>query len=127
MKLCYKEYQIKDTIGARRQFYERTGMDLPRTCMLLLQSFSDTRDLPVRSRLSEVIGIISFFKAAEFLHALIQAKDDSIPLVEVLDAMHKVGHEPTEREGEMGEPWTYLLISVASELCISFREDVKKK
>ena len=122
--LCYKSYPFKMSLGAMKQFQERTGKDLWSTLLMFLDEWmkSDTSMLARCANTSRVIG---FDDAAEMLHALVKAEDKSIPLDEIRDGMFKVGWIPSDVENRNVDPYTSILFNVANQINTAFSERVE--
>lgn len=118
------------TMGAMRQFKERTKKDLWFTIVNVWHTFASSSESKALGRLKEVYEVCDFDTAAEVFHALIKAEEKSIPLDEIRDAMFRVGWVPTEVKGEMSEPWPMVMIQLAVAIDEQFSanlEESKKK
>lgn len=125
MKLCYKEYPYKMSLGAMKQFRQETGKDLWCSLLQFIECYASTEGEPIVTRLRKLYEMLDFETASHCFHALIKAEDKSIPLIEIEDAMFRVGWLPTDRDGDMSEPWPLVLVVVAHEINKQFELDVK--
>ena len=126
MKLCYKEYPCKMSLGAMKQFKQATGKDLWCTLLQFMECYALSEGEATLLRMRKLYEVIDFETAAQLFHALIRAENKSIPLDEIEDAMFKVGWLPTERPGDMSEPWPFVLVPLAHEINKQFETDAKE-
>lgn len=127
IKLCYKEYDYKITLGACKSFFEQTGKDLQYSLLLYLEACTTSKELPTISRLRVFHGLLSFKDASILLHSVIKQASDGVPLAEIQDAMYRVSWMPTESEDGLCEPWPLVMVELATEANIYFSEIAKKK
>jgi hypothetical protein len=123
IKLCYKSYPYKMTLGAMKQFKQSTGNDLWCKLLQFMECYAETSGEPVVTRMRRLYEVIDFEAASHLFYSLIRAEDKSIPIEEIEDAMFKVGWLPTQREGDMSEPWPLVLVVVAHEINKQFESD----
>lgn len=118
------------TLGAMRQFKERTNKDLWFTLVDVWYTYANSTEQTALGRLKDIYEVVDFDTAAEVFHALIKAEESSIPLDEVRDGMFRVGWLPTDRDGEMSEPWPIVMVKAATDVDAQFSnafESSKKK
>ena len=127
IKLCYKEYEYKVTLGACKYFFEQTGKDLQHSLLLFLKSSSENRDLNLLSKLCHFHGILSFEDASILFFALIKQSGGGVSLDEIRDAMYRVSWTPTESEDGLCEPWPVVMLELAHEVSAYFSQIAKKK
>ena len=127
MKLCYKDYPIKMSLGAIKQFKQATGYDLWSTLLQFIDVFHATQGDTIIGRMKTLYDVCDFETGSHMFHALIQAEDKSIPLEEVQDAMFRVGWLPHERDDDMSDPWALVAISAANEIDTQFKRITSKK
>lgn len=106
-----------------KQFKAETGKDLWCTLLQFMEVFANTKDDSLIVRMRKLYEIVDFETAAHLFHSLIRAEDKSIPLAEIEDAMFKVGWLPTDRDGDMSEPWPFVLVPVAHAINKQFEVD----
>ena len=121
IKLCYKEYDFKVTLGACKSFYDQTGRDLQ--CVLLdylhehgTQSGISIKDgvmLDTLGYMRALHSVCGFEDASKLITCLIKSENNSIPLNEIQDAMFRVSWLPTDSEGDFQEPWPLVMLSIA--------------
>lgn len=126
MKLCFKEYPYKMTLGAMKQFKQATNKDLWCTLLQFMENFRDNASLSTIARMQKLYEVVDFETASHVFHSLIRAEDTSIPLVEIEDAMFRVGWLPTERPGDMSEPWPLVMVGLANEISKQFESDTSE-
>lgn len=122
--LCYKDYDIKMSIGAIKAFKETTGKCLWSTAIEYIyvfeQSRSDKDNLMLT--ISKLGKILDFLDSSEFLYALSKPCNSQVSLAEIQDGMFHVGMLPTEIEGEKFEPYQMVILKV----CIDIQESMKE-
>jgi len=125
--LCYKQYNYKLNLAACKSFYEQTGKDLNYTLLRYLEACRDGSNNDVVSRLRVLFGLESFAIIAKLLHCLVAQEDKSIPLIEIEDAMFRVGWMPTDSDGDMSEPWPLVVAMLATDISEYYANLDKKK
>lgn len=113
-----------------KKFKTATGLDLWATLFSFIAEYEneDARELALTERLSRLYEICNFDVAAHAFHSLIT--DNSIPLIEIEDAMFRVGWMPSVDETDMAEPWPLVMVLAIYELDKQFKEmqlEAKKK
>lgn len=124
IKLCYKSYPYKMTLGAMKKFKQATGKDLWYSLLRFIECYAESDGDSTFVRLRKLYEIIDFETASHIFYSLINAEDKSVPLEEIEDGMFKVGWMPTDRDGDMSEPWPLVLVVVAHEINRQFEADV---
>ena len=128
IKLCYKEYPFKMSIGAIKEFKQSTGLDLWYLLLSFLEAYHDSAAMDKLARARYLSSILDFEDAAVLLHTIIRQEDKSIPLEEIQDAMFRVGWLSNESTTDMSEPYPMILVKVAFDVDDYFKElTVKKK
>lgn len=128
IKLCYKEYPYKLTLGACREFYEQTGKDATYILMRYLEAFYiDTKGMPLISRIRYLKGLESEDTISKLLHSMIRAEVKTMPLDEIQDAMFKVSWLPNENDNDISEPWPIVVAKLAIDINDTFMDVSKKK
>jgi len=123
MKLCYKEYSCKMSLGAMKQFKQATGKDLWCSLLQFMECYALSGEDSALVRIRKLYEVLDFETAAQLFHALIRAEDKSIPLEEVEDGMFKVGWLPSDRADNMSEPWPLVLVLLSHEINKQFALD----
>lgn len=143
MKLCYKEYPIKSSIGAARQFEAATGKNLMPFVLNFITVHSRMRMKQKEGEATELELMLALHEAGKFedaSHAFKALIDEGyryrkiekvVPLEEVQDAMYRVGWvlDP-EIDNEWTHPWPLVMLSVAYEIDADFeriKKELKKK
>jgi hypothetical protein len=127
IKLCYKEYEYKITLGACKYFFEQTGKDLQYSLLLYLEACDTTRKMASISRLRLFHGLMSAKDASYLFYSVIKQTSSAASLEEIQDAMHRVSWMPTESEDGLCEPWPLIMLELATNANIYFSEIAKKK
>ena len=129
IKLCYKSYPFKISLGACKQFYDATGEDLQYILLQYIDVCRLTTDMDVIERMAAFLKVCKFEVAAHAIYALIRAEDKDIQLHEIRDGMFRVSWLPSERADDMSEPWVMVMLSIATQVNEYFSEadQVKKK
>lgn len=112
-KLFYKTYTYKPNLKAIKQFKESTGLDLWATLTSFMGVFLGCRSdgdstTETMRKLSEVIG---FVDAAQLFYCLAK-QDSSITIDEIEDAMFHAGILPSERDGDISEPYPFVIYQI---------------
>lgn len=113
IKLCYKQYPYKLTLGADKAFRDQTGLDLQTVFMDYIAVCHKTTGMELMERLVFFSKLYTRDIASKALHAVISAKDESIPLAEIEDATFRVSWMQTERIDGMSEPWPMVMLDAA--------------
>ena len=128
IKLCYKAYEYKLSLGACKYFSEKTGKDLQYNLMLFLEACRSSQKMEYTKRLSLFHEIMSFKDAAILFYALIKDVDQSIPLCEIEDAMFRVSWIPAVTDdAELCQPWPLVMVDLATQVSAYYAELDKKK
>ena len=124
MHLCYKHYPYKMSLAAMKQFKQATGKDLWCTLLQFLECWNDSKGDSPLTRCRKAYELVDFETASHVFHSMIQAEDKSIPLVEIEDAMFRLGWLPNERDGNMSDPWVLVMVKLGHEINKQFDTDV---
>ncbi len=133
IKLCYKTYPVSVTLGAMKSFKDEVGQDLWTTIISVLSESEKCKreGVSILDRLIRVSKAIelkpestSFDVAAALFHSIID-KSLNVPLSEIRDGMLRCGMLPTERDGDMGEPYTYVIQKLAYDINERMERDIK--
>lgn len=119
IRLCYKDYDIKMTLGAMKLFAEDTGgRDMWTTA---LQCIATNQALANSSLCDRFIGlgrVLTFLEASHFLHRITSAANSAIGLDEIQDAMFHSGMIPSDDDDL--QPWQLVLLHA----CFQIREEI---
>jgi len=127
IKLCYKEYRFKMSLGAMKQFKEKTGKDLWFTLMSFYSVFLQTAQIKsTTERMRHLYSCCDFDTGAEAFHALMCAVD-KVGLDEIRDGMFRVGWLPSERPDSMSEPWPLVMVEAFLVIDEQFKEIAQEK
>ena len=128
IKLCYKSYPYKMTLGSMRHFNKQTGKDLWSLMMDFMLTFLATSEDPVMERMAKLYRICDFETASIAIHSLVRVENKNIPIEEIQDAMFRVGWMPVQDdESEMIEPWPLDMCATAFNIDSQMREEMPKK
>ena len=105
VNLCYKQYDAKMSLEAMKNFKAATGKDLWFTLLSFIESYVSLEGQGPLPKCTKLYGIVDFETGAQAFHCMIKSQQKEIPLAEIEDAMFRVGWLPTDREGELSEPW----------------------
>ena len=128
IKLCYKEYQVKMSLGAMKQFKQATGKDLWCSLLLFLEAFyGHKKGDSTLSLCTSLYKVMDFETASHVFHSLINASGEKVSLDELEDAMFRVGWLPSTKDDDFGEPWPMIMVALASECDQQLKaQEVKK-
>jgi hypothetical protein len=128
IKLCYKKYPYKMTLGAMKNYSNATdGRDLWCDMLHFMEVWYETSGDDLISRMRKLHDVLSFENGAHVFHSMIRGEDSNIPLSEIEDAMFAVGWMPTERPSDMSEPWPFVMLIIARAINDEMAEYSKKK
>lgn len=127
IKLFYKEYEYKITLGACKYFFEQTGKDLQHSLLLYCEASVTTVGMEPISRLRLFHSLLTFKDASTLFYSVIKQSGNNIPLAEIQDAMYRVSWLPTESEDGLCEPWPVVMLELATEANTYFSQIAKKK
>ena len=123
ISLCYKQYPYKMSLAAMKQFKQATGKDLWCTLIQFLECWHDSAGKSQLTRARKAYEVVDFETASHVFHSLIQAEDKSIPLIEIEDAMFKVGWLPNDHTGNMSDPYPLVLVALGHAINKQFEVD----
>lgn len=126
-KLCYKEYDCKISLGAMKRFKEATGKDLWHVLTSFIIEYSERNDESIMKTCSHMYGVCSFDTAANLFYSLAKECNSALTIEEIEDAMFHVGWLPTDRDGDMSEPWPMVMVLLAADVNKYFNEITLKK
>lgn len=127
IKLCYKEYDYKLTLGAIKGFKKDTGEDILFILSKLLEVWQESIGASQRSRINQLYSVCDFELSAYAFYHLIKSKQDSIPLIEIEDAMFRVGVVPNNVDDEYCVPWPVVLVDLAYNIEQDFLAEMPAK
>lgn len=129
IKLCYKEYDWKLTIGACKKFFELTGLDLQTVYGDYIDAALNMQGVSIIGRMQALAKLYSRDVASKALHCIISANDESIPLAEIEDATFRVSWVVADRPDDLSEPWPLIMLATAYDINEYFNTNlpVKKK
>jgi len=119
-KLCGKEYNSKMSLEAMKKFKQSTGKDLWCLLITMIEVFATTSESSVLERMRLLYEACDFETASLAFHSL--CTSESTPLDEIQDGMFRVGWMPTEREGDITEPWPLILVMLAYDVDKQFNQ-----
>jgi hypothetical protein len=123
--LCYKEYSFNMTLGAMKQFKDATGKDLWHTLLAFLDEWMASEGKSTLARCRAVYDAVDFETASELIHCLVKSEDKSIPLIEVEDAMFRVGWLPMDLDNQNVNPYPLILVSIAHDINKMFESELE--
>lgn len=127
MKLCGIDYPIKMSLGAIKQFKQKTGLDLWGLLLSFVDTYNKTSKNTTLERMKDLYNVCDFETASYAFHALIE-KNHKASIEDIQDGMFRVGWLPTERKGDLTEPWPLVMVVAAFEIDSQFSEiDSPKK
>jgi hypothetical protein len=124
IKLCYQQYETSVTLGAHREFLKRQGNSLGYYIgKAIIAAASGQGGHPVPHMLS-IAEAVPFGVALDIFDVI---TDKGVSKEELEDAMFRVDWSPTKRDGDMSEPWTFVLAKLAGEYGEIYNEIAEKK
>ena len=126
IKLAYKEYPYKMSLGAKKQYDGATGLDLWNVLLKYINSWRASEGLDTFKRLELLTGVCTTLQASELFYALIKAENSCISLIEIQDAMESVGGRPIEDDDEWCKPWPLVLVNLAYDVDAEYVNQLTK-
>ena len=116
IKLAHIDYKYKVSIGAIKQFFDKTGLDLDGTLYEYLLAYREipegSDDIKVTALMKRVCPTVH---AAELFHAIFQAENSCVSLAEVQDGMAMVSGRHNPKATGYSHPWPLVLVKLAYE------------
>lgn len=114
IKLAYIDYPYKISIGAIKQFYDKTGLDLDNVLYEYLLAYREVPEGSDQIKQTALMSrVCSKVNAAELFHAIFQAKNSCVSLAEVQDGMQRVTGRHNPDAEECSHPWPLVLVQLA--------------
>ena len=133
IKLCYKSYEWELTNASSKYFFDKTGLNLH----IVLADYVTTNikdassgDQTLLSRLVVLGKLYSVDVVNYALYSVIKNSNDGIPFEEICDATHRVSWQASDRDDDLSEPYTTVMLNLALDYNEYFNEnlpEVKKK
>ena len=127
LTLCYKTYEAKMSLASMRSFKESTGLDMWHSLISFIECFDQNKTDSVLSRMNKLYKVMPFDVAARLFHSLIKHEMDSIPLIDIEDAMFRTGWLPTSHDHDKSEPWPLVMYQLAMGINAQFYEEQTAK
>lgn len=127
IKLCYKEYDYKMSLGACKSFFDSTGLDLQTFLMDYISCWVKNSEESLLDRLIALSKLYTRDICCHAFYALIKEKQDGISLSEIQDATYRVSWVQSERDDDMSEPYPIVLLNLALEINDYFYKNSDKK
>ena len=129
IKLCYKEYNFKITLASCKSFYDATGEDLQYILLQYIDKCRTTVGQDLLIRMNALLGVCNFETAAQAIHSLVKTENTSVSIDEIRDGMFRVSWMPSERSDDLSEPWSMVMLTIATQVNDYFNNNipVKKK
>lgn len=124
IKLCYKEYEAKVTLEAHREFLSRQGQSLGYYIGKALIAAAKGQGVSVVEQMQLIKEAVPFDVALDLFDVI---TDKNAEKAELEDAMWRVDWLPTDREGDISEPWTFVLADLATKYSSIYDEIHEKK
>ena len=110
-----------------KRFKESTGKDLWHTLTSFIVEYSEKPKDSIMSVCSHMYGVCDFDTASRVFWSMAKECNSALQIEEIEDAMFHVGWMPTDREGDMSEPWPIVMVLLASDVNAYFEELTSKK
>jgi len=124
IKLCYQQYESSVTLAAHREFIKRQGNSLGYYIGKVIIAASSGQGQGVANQMALIAEAVPFGVALDIFDVV---TDKNVSKEELEDAMFRVDWIPTERDGDMSEPWTFELARLAGEYSTIYNEISEKK
>lgn len=124
IKLCYQKYDTSVNLAAHREFLKRQGHSLGYYIGKAIIASAEGVDSGVAVQMSNIAEAVPFGVALDIFDVI---TDKGVPKEEIEDAMFRVDWIPTDRNGDMSEPWTFVLARLAGEYSEIYNDITEKK
>tara|TARA_R110000782_G_scaffold244687_1_gene331437 strand:+ start:348 stop:758 length:411 start_codon:yes stop_codon:yes gene_type:complete len=125
--LAYKKYPYKLTLNACKVFFEQTGLDLQIVFLKYISLAANNRDSTIADRLIAFSELYSRDVACKAMHCMIKEVNSSVPIAEIQDATYRVGWMASDRDDDLSEPWSMVMVSTALQINDYFSEGLNVK
>lgn len=125
--LAYKKYPYKLTLNACKVFFEQTGLDLQTVFLKYISEAANSKGLSIADRLISFSELYSRDVACKALHCMIREVDKSIPMAEIEDGTYRVGWVASDRDDDISEPWSMVMVTTALQVHDYFMENLNVK
>ena len=113
IKLCYKTYPIKLSVGANKAFTDSTGLDIQTVLQDYIAACSDSDGKSVMGKCVHLSKLYSRKIACKALHSLIDGACDGVPIEEIDDATFRVSWTLNNKPDDLSDPWPYVMLQAA--------------
>lgn len=114
IKLCYKDYDWKLTIGAIKSFRDKTGKDLYGVfAKYITASINLHKDVSIFERNEIFRDLNSRETACQALYFIIKDAQDGVSLDEILDGALRVNWQLSDRPDDLSNPWPVVMLETA--------------
>lgn len=127
VKICYKTYPFKITLGACKSFFDKTGLDLQTVFLKYINTYTSNRTLSVGDLLVVLCELYSRDIACKALHCMIKEEDKNIPIDEIEDGTFRVSWMQSDRDDDLSEPWPLVMVSTALQISDYFMKELNEK
>ncbi len=124
IKLCYQQYETSVTLAAHREFLKRQGHSLGYYIGKTIIAAASGKDGGVANQMATIAEAVPFGVALDIFDVI---TDKEVSKEELEDAMFRVDWVPTNRDGDMSEPWTFVLARLAGEYSEIYNDITEKK
>ena len=115
------------TLNACKVFFEQTGLDLQTVFLKYISEAANSKGLSVADRLIAFSELYSRDVACKALHCMIKEENKSIPMEEIQDGTYRVGWMASDRDDDMSEPWSMVMVTTALQVHEYFSENLNIK
>lgn len=133
IKLCYKSYEWKLSNGSSKYFFDETGLNLHTVLADYITTNIKDVSLGDQTLLSRMVVLSKIYSIEVVNHALysvIKEVDNNIPFSEICDATYRVSWQASDREDDLSEPYTTVMLNLALDYNEYFNKNlpnIKKK
>ncbi len=124
IKLCYQKYETSVTLAAHREFLKRQGQSLGYYIGKTIIASASAQGAPLLQHMNTIVEAVPFGVALDMFDVI---TDKDVSKEELEDAMFRVDWIPTERDGDMSEPWPFVLATLAGEYSEIYNDIAEKK
>jgi hypothetical protein len=127
VKICYKKYDCKLSVGACKYFTDKTGLDLQTVFGDYVEKSIELQGVSLISRMQSLSRLYNREIASLALYSIIKPENESVDLCEIEDATFRVSWQLSDRPDDLSEPWPIIMLQVGFDINEYFNNNIPKK
>ena len=110
--LAYIDYKWSISDGVRREFKEKTGLDLGNTLWGFWLAYQKSLNNSSLVLMDEMTGVCDYFHAMDLFYCMFNGANSCVTMEEISDAMSRTSNIPTDNP-EMAQSWFIVMVQLA--------------